>query len=204
MSRTRTDGDRTRERVLEVALPLFAAEGFAGTSVRTVAAAAEVNVATLAYHFTDKQGLYDAVVQRLHEDLAADLGARLAGEVTGTDPRARLRGWLLQAWRFAGDHREHLRLLLRHVLDHGAQPTVVVDRWTEPLLERAGVLVGFLRPAMPDHERRLLVLTLMHLVVRLVLEDRTQLAGMAALPADRLEDTIVDWLTAIAADRLYL
>lgn len=204
MTRTRTDGDRTRERVLEVALPLFAAEGFAGTSVRAVAAAAEVNVATLAYHFTDKQGLYDAVVQRLHEDLAADLGARLVGGEVEAEPRARLRGWLLQAWRFAADHREHLRLLLRHVLDHGSQPSVVVDRWSQPLLERAGALVGFLRPAMPDTERRLLVLTLMHLVVRLVLEDRAQLAAMAALPEDGAEDAIVDWLTAIAADRLRL
>ena len=58
----RADGARTRERILAEALPLFAARGFAGTSVRQVAAAAEVNVATLAYHFSDKQGLYDAVV----------------------------------------------------------------------------------------------------------------------------------------------
>lgn len=204
MSKPRSDGDRTRERILEVALPLFAHHGFAGTSVRAVGAAAGVNVATLAYHFQDKQGLYDAVVQRLHEDLATDLAGRLAQGAATTEPRELLRSWLREAWRFSDEHREHQRLLLRHVLDHGRQPDVILERWSDPLMERAGALVGLLRPDMADHQRRLLVLTLMHLTVRLVLEDRRQLAHMAGLPEEGIEDRVVDWLTTVAALQLGL
>ncbi|MCA9489787.1 MAG: TetR/AcrR family transcriptional regulator [Myxococcales bacterium] len=204
MSRHRSDGDRTRERILEAALPLFAQHGFAGTSVRTVGAAAGVNVATLAYHFQDKQGLYDAVVQRLHEDLSSDLAARLAQGMTATDPRELLRSWVFEAWRFSDEHRQHQRLLLRHVLDHGRQPEVIAARWSDPLMERAATLVGLLRPDMAEPQRRLLVLTLMHLMVRLVLEDRGQLARMAGLPSEGIEDRIVDWLTDLAARQLGL
>lgn len=202
MTRGRADGDRTRERVLETALPLFARLGFAGTSVRTVAAAAGVNVATLAYHFQDKQGLYDAVVQRLHEDLAADLERRLVGGLAGDDPRSILRSWMAEAWRFSEEHREHQRLLLRHVLDHGTQPAVVAERWSEPLLERASDLIGLLRPDVDPTRRRLLVVTLMHLTVRLALEDRAQLARMIGSPTEGLDDVVVDWLTELAARQL--
>ncbi|MCB9687447.1 MAG: TetR/AcrR family transcriptional regulator [Alphaproteobacteria bacterium] len=204
MSKPRSDGDRTRERILEVALPLFAQHGFAGTSVRTVGAAAGVNVATLAYHFQDKQGLYDAVVQRLHEDLASNLAVRVAQGTSASEPRELLRSWLREAWRFSDEHREHQRLLLRHVLDHGRRPEVIEARWSDPLMERASALVGMLRPDMPEHERRLLVVTLMHLTVRLVLEDRRQLAHMAGLAEEGIDERIVDWLTTLTAPQLGL
>lgn len=191
---TRPDGDKTRERILEVALPLFARHGFAGTSVRTIATAAGVNVATLAYHFSDKEGLYDTVVQRLHLDLSEQLPPPPQGP-----PLEILRHFIAIAWRFVGAHREHVQLLVRHLLDHGAQPQVVLDRWSEPLLLRADELIAAFRPDWPIHRRRLLVLSLMHLTVRLMLEDRAQLSQMSHIPEDKLDSEIVDWLTALAA-----
>lgn len=71
--RGRGGGENTRERILTAALPLFAAHGFAGTSTRMIAKSANVNVATLAYYFEGKEGLYLTVLQRLHEDLVSFL-----------------------------------------------------------------------------------------------------------------------------------
>jgi AcrR family transcriptional regulator len=190
----RADGDETRARILEVALPLFADHGFAGTSVRDVARAAGVNVATLAYHFRDKQGLYDEVVTRLHHDLAADLAGG-AMTVADADP---VVGWLRHGWRFCRAHRDHLRLLLRHVLDTGAQAQVVLDRWSEPLLAVAEDRLRLVHPDWTPTRRRLLVLSLMHLMVRLSLESPAQLARMAALPEDRAEDELVAWFAHLA------
>lgn len=190
----RTDGDETRAHILEVALPLFAARGYAGTSVRRLATAAGVNVATLAYHFRDKQGLYDEVVQRLHRDLAADLAAT---PVTAADADPVLR-WVRHGWRFCAAHREHLRLLLRHVLDTGAQADVVVERWSEPLLALAEDRIALVHPDWPRERRRLLILSLMHLTVRLSLEEPGQLSRMSTVPPERLEDELVAWLARIA------
>jgi AcrR family transcriptional regulator len=56
----RSDGESSRARLLEAALRLFARHGYANTSTREIAEAAQVNVAAISYYFGDKAGLYRA------------------------------------------------------------------------------------------------------------------------------------------------
>lgn len=55
----------TRERILDAAERLFAAHGFAGTSLRAVTREAEVNLAAVHYHFGTKEDLLRAVLDRV-------------------------------------------------------------------------------------------------------------------------------------------
>jgi AcrR family transcriptional regulator len=57
----RSDGLEARNRLLDAALDLFAEQGFAKTSIREIAQAAQANVASISYYFGDKAGLYRAV-----------------------------------------------------------------------------------------------------------------------------------------------
>ncbi|MEK8046190.1 TetR/AcrR family transcriptional regulator [Ideonella margarita] len=57
----RADGEASRARLMEAGLRLFAEQGYARTSTRDLAQAAEVNVAAIRYYFGDKAGLYKAV-----------------------------------------------------------------------------------------------------------------------------------------------
>ncbi len=57
----RSDGAEARGRLLDAAMALFAEKGFAKTSTREIAQAAQVNVASISYYFGDKAGLYRAV-----------------------------------------------------------------------------------------------------------------------------------------------
>ncbi len=178
--KTRAGGEKTRERILECALPLFARHGFAGTSTRMVAGAAEVNVATLAYYFQGKEGLYHAVVQRLHEDLAEQVPDALPAM-----PPDQLADWLAdQMWSFVCAHRVHIQVLIRNVLDTGGHADVVMDRWIEGLYLRIDQLLGALRPDWSRVRGRLFVMSLMHTLARFAVEDREQLVSMAGKPAD--------------------
>ena len=56
----RSDGAEARMRLLRAALRLFADKGFAKTSTREIAQAADVNIAAISYYFGDKTGLYRA------------------------------------------------------------------------------------------------------------------------------------------------
>ena len=57
----RSDGIEARSRLLNCALQLFSEKGFAKTSTREIAQAADANIAAIAYYFGDKAGLYRAV-----------------------------------------------------------------------------------------------------------------------------------------------
>ncbi len=166
--------DDTRGRILEAAAPLFAAEGFAGTSTRAIAQAAGVNIATLAYHFGDKQGLYAALVDRVYARL-------LEVQIAGTDEpdrRARLRALVKGLYAFARAHRVEVRVLLRHVLENRRLPEAVSQRWLGPLIARVGEALAPLGIPL-DGERMLALLSLNHLLVRYAISEPEDLALFA-------------------------
>jgi len=53
----------TRDKILEVALELFANNGFDGTSTREICKGADVNISMILYYFGSKEGLYKTIIQ---------------------------------------------------------------------------------------------------------------------------------------------
>ena len=67
MSRaSRSDGAITRARILEAAGTLIAKQGYAQTTNKQIASAAEVDLAAINYHFNGREGLYLAVLSEAH------------------------------------------------------------------------------------------------------------------------------------------
>ena len=62
-------GDATRAALVAAALKLFGDKGFEAASTREIAAAAEVNIAMIAYHFGGKEGLRAACADFVAERL---------------------------------------------------------------------------------------------------------------------------------------
>src|SRR5690554_5571756 len=59
-----TKAAKTCERILRAAEKLFSEKGFEATSLREITQLAEVNLASVNYHFGSKKGLIQAVVER--------------------------------------------------------------------------------------------------------------------------------------------
>jgi AcrR family transcriptional regulator len=70
----------TRERVLGAASQLFADRGYGLTSMRDIARATRVRVASLYHHFQSKHQLYQEVLEREQEKLREGMNAALAEE----------------------------------------------------------------------------------------------------------------------------
>ena len=73
----------TRDVILDTSLALFAQQGFEATSVRDIAAAVGIKAPSLYKHFTSKQAIFDAIVERelaLHAEMAKSLGAPMPAE----------------------------------------------------------------------------------------------------------------------------
>ncbi|MDR2697224.1 MAG: CerR family C-terminal domain-containing protein [Holophagales bacterium] len=61
------------QRLVEAALLAFAEKGFDGASVRQIAQSAKLNPAMIAYHFGNKEGLYEAALRWVHSDFSKKL-----------------------------------------------------------------------------------------------------------------------------------
>lgn len=59
----------TPTQLLDAAEELFAAQGYSGTSLRSIARAADANIAAVNYHFGSKEKLFVATVQRIAKPL---------------------------------------------------------------------------------------------------------------------------------------
>ncbi len=57
----------TKEKMLKAAVQLFQTQGYDRTSVRDIAAAANVNVALISYYFGGKKGLYEKLITEFLE-----------------------------------------------------------------------------------------------------------------------------------------
>jgi len=146
-----TKGERTKRRLVEIAIERFGANGFRSTSVSEIARASGLTQAAAYAYFTSKEGLF-------HDAVDADADALLTearAAVAGTPPRDLVAAYVV--WLVA--------LLERHPLARrvlaGQEPEVIgrlaalpaLDRFNEFLADelRQGQEAGEVRPDIdPD------------------------------------------------------
>lgn len=164
------DGERrsgdTSARILAVAIELFAARGYAGTSIRDITDRLDITKAALYYHFTSKEEILTALVSPFREDLRALLDSADAGQLAPDELLGSLveivsrRGAVIQA--LLGDPsvvshahqtspKEDFRRLAR-TLASGAGVSLLRARSALGAVQ-AGIFFGAERPGPVDASR---------------------------------------------------
>jgi AcrR family transcriptional regulator len=64
-----SDFNEKQIQILQVAEKLFAAKGFEGTSIRTIAKEAKINIAMVSYYFGSKERLLESLISYRTKDL---------------------------------------------------------------------------------------------------------------------------------------
>jgi AcrR family transcriptional regulator len=80
---TRLPAGERREQILEVAVQVFAKNGYHGTSMNEVAEAAGVTKPVLYQHFVSKQGLYLALLDEVGNRMSTAIAKATAGATNG-------------------------------------------------------------------------------------------------------------------------
>ena len=108
-----SDGQRTRQAILDAALELFADKGYFGTSLRDVATAVGVRESALYNYFKSKEALFDALILA-HQHSKTQRLASLAGDGPIADGRELLERVALGSIESYLDPREQMlfRLLM--------------------------------------------------------------------------------------------
>ncbi|RWN31215.1 MAG: DUF1956 domain-containing protein [Mesorhizobium sp.] len=78
----REPAEMTRAALVQAALKLFGRQGFDGTSTREIAAEAQANIGSIAYHFGGKEGLRTAAADFIVETIQTVAGPALGNSQT--------------------------------------------------------------------------------------------------------------------------
>jgi AcrR family transcriptional regulator len=138
-------GQRAHERIVVAAERLFASGGFHGTSLRDVAEAARLPLASTVYHFPRKEQLYAAVLETIADDLVERLAVAFDDASWGDDAEQwhlRMLAYTLELVVWTRMNPQRVRLLMRELLDNPARVAVAARLPLAPFLEQSCVLVA--------------------------------------------------------------
>jgi len=130
----------TRETLLEAARPLFARQGYDGTSVRQITKSAGVNLGAVTYHFGSKRALYEEVLARATRPLAEAVGGAEPGGDAGAAAADRIETALRTLLGALRDHPDLPGLLFQEAAA-GRETPEAVSNTLDELLERLAALV---------------------------------------------------------------
>lgn len=146
MKPLRITGDLRRELILSAARRCFARHGFAGTTTKSVAAAAAISEGLLFKHFPSKSALYAAILTDACEadpDLCRLTALPPSTATLVTLVRATVGHFLGIARGPDGEAAQRMRLMVSSHLDDG--------EFARLLYDKIGQLVGPLFAASLDH-----------------------------------------------------
>lgn len=148
--------DDTRLRILRVAGPIFAENGFERTTIREICAAADVNVASVNYHFGGKQTLYVETVAQAHKQrLQRVPPAAWSPEATPEEQLLVFVTTILKRSLGEGDVGWETRLLMREMLEPTEACRPVMEEYVRPQWDQlTRILNDFLPVETDEHIRQ--------------------------------------------------
>lgn len=105
VARRQTKGERTKERIIQAAFALFSEQGFATTSVRDIAARADITHVGLMHHFPSKDDLLLTLLEYREQQDVEELGRY----VDGGDP---VFAWTLEVLKQNIAHPDRVQLFV--------------------------------------------------------------------------------------------
>jgi AcrR family transcriptional regulator len=129
--------EQTRQALVRAGLKLFGEKGFDGTSTRELAAAANANIGSIAYHFGSKEGLRSACADFIVETMKGMASQALAsaGEPANADAaRQQLLAALERLVAFMVASPE-AGIIVQFILRELSHPTAALDIIYEGVFE---------------------------------------------------------------------
>ena len=136
--------EATRQPLIRAGLRLFGEKGYAATSTREIAAAANANIGSIAYHFGGKSGLHRACGEAVAAIMQSVAGPALAaaGDLSALTPQAARALFPMLLRRVAGflltGHESDLVVpfILREMAHPGAAFEAIYTAMVEPVHTR--------------------------------------------------------------------
>jgi len=127
-------GPDTRDRILQVAQSLFAERGYRGTSLRDISARIGIKAPSLLHHFSSKEQIYLAVMDRIFAAIEDAQGHVLMGKESY---QQRIRKAIVGQIDFIASHPDFARILWNEFIDEQGMGRQVMKRRLPPIFAMA-------------------------------------------------------------------
>lgn len=155
-----TDHSDTRTLILDTAIPLFAAGGYSGVSMRTIAKQVGISAAALYHHYPDKQSLYLATMGRAFVDKSEGITSSVAKPGSNSD---RLYAFVESFTQLMAGDPDFRALFQRELLDGDDERLkLLADKVFGKAFKSVGELAQELAPDVDPH---MLVISMAGLVL---------------------------------------
>jgi AcrR family transcriptional regulator len=148
-------GDDTRSRILDAAGPAFAEFGYQGTTIREICRRADVNLASVNYHFGDKERLYIETIKHAHRLRFSEVP--LPEWSDDTPAEEKLRDFIrvtLTRMLATQESSWQRQLMTRELLSPTSACREMVESYIRPHFELLlSILTELVPPETPEHRR---------------------------------------------------
>lgn len=138
------DSPTARQRILEAAGEVFSEYSYRQATIREICGRAGVNVASVNYHFQDKNNLYIETL-RYWKDIAFEKYPRELGTSESDPPEKRLEGFIRSfVYRIldTGIESRFGRLMAKEFAEPTAALDVIVEEVARPMFHILSAIVG--------------------------------------------------------------
>jgi len=139
--------DDTRTRILNAAGPVFAEQGFAKATVREICNLAQVNLASVNYHFGGKERLYIEAIKHIHHRRVEQ--NPLPNWPPGTSAKVRLKDFvqnMVTSMQSSDESSWETRLMTREMMHPSGACRELVEDFVRP---HFGMLLSILQELVP-------------------------------------------------------
>ncbi len=148
--RTVSRADRTRRQIIDAAYRLMIRQGYAATSMRQIAARADLALGGIYNHFSSKAEVFSAMIEERHPFLEI---LPILTAVEGDSTECFVRNAAHALVKELGHHPDFLNLMLIEIVEFKASHVPrLFDRFTPlalPVAERVRHLNGRMQPIPP-------------------------------------------------------
>ena len=129
-----------RNVIVAAAVTVFARQGFSDTSIQEVATEAGVAPTAVYYHFSGKEELFSAAVNRVFQSISEVVAAERGDDEPGS--QASLDAVIDAVWNWIDDHPEEATLLYLQLPGATRQITTLRQEFEEEHAQRAFAYFG--------------------------------------------------------------
>lgn len=157
-----TKGERTAQRILDVAERLFAENGFDGTSLRDIAQIAEIQEPGLYRYFPNKEALYQRVLERCLQPILALLEQLNESDLGLNSPTVLTPDIIEVVVDMLAEH-PHISFLFQQAVMAGANAHTETNFWLNTLLEKGKSLISSESSPLESEDEDMVILRLVAL-----------------------------------------